>query len=82
MVLNGFDGTIISRLQSLDSWYSDLGNPSLPQIGLLNASGFMSGIVAGPLINFIDDRFGRRWGIRCASRSAPRRRSPQPPPSR
>jgi SP family sugar:H+ symporter-like MFS transporter len=59
------DGSIIAGLQALDPWHEDLGFPTATQIGLLNACGSFSGIVAGPLIAFIDERFGRRWGIRC-----------------
>ncbi|KAJ9107164.1 hypothetical protein QFC19_002824 [Naganishia cerealis] len=64
MILNGYDGSIIAGLQALDPWHEDLGFPSATQIGLLNACGSFSGILAGPLIAFIDERFGRRWGIR------------------
>lgn len=59
------DGSIIAGLQALDAWHEDLNFPTATQIGLLNACGSFSGIVAGPLIAFIDERFGRRWGIRC-----------------
>ncbi|KAJ9112677.1 hypothetical protein QFC22_006179 [Naganishia vaughanmartiniae] len=64
MILNGYDGSIIAGLQALDPWHEDLGFPTATQIGLLNACGSFSGILAGPLIAFIDERFGRRWGIR------------------
>jgi hypothetical protein len=59
------DGSIIAGLQALDAWHEDLNYPSATKIGLLNACGSFSGIVAGPLIAYIDERFGRRWGIRC-----------------
>ncbi|KAK4688562.1 hypothetical protein P7C73_g1534, partial [Tremellales sp. Uapishka_1] len=64
MILNGYDGTLISGLQALDAWHEDLGNPSALRIGLLNAVGFMSGLVVGPIITFIDETYGRKWGIR------------------
>lgn len=59
------DGSIIAGLQALDAWHEDLNYPTATKIGLLNACGSFSGIVAGPLIAYIDERFGRRWGIRC-----------------
>jgi hypothetical protein len=59
------DGTLISGLQTFDSWHEDLGNPSGALIGLLNACGAISGLIVGPIIAWIDETFGRRWGIRC-----------------
>ncbi|KAK1925411.1 putative hexose transport-related protein [Papiliotrema laurentii] len=64
MVLNGYDGTIISGLQAFDSWNADLGYPNGTKIGLLNACSQFSGLVVGPIIQYIDDTFGRKWGIR------------------
>jgi len=43
MVLNGYDGTLLSGLQALDPWYQDLGQPSAGRIGVLNAAGAISG---------------------------------------
>jgi SP family sugar:H+ symporter-like MFS transporter len=51
----------------MDSWNADLGNPNRTKIGLLNACGNMSGFVVGPIITWIDEKYGRKWGIRCES---------------
>jgi hypothetical protein len=59
------DGTIISGLQAMDPWQADLGYPNRTKIGLLNACGNMSGFVVGPIITWIDEKYGRKWGIRC-----------------
>jgi hypothetical protein len=59
------DGSLISGLQAFDAWHEDLGNPDGIGIGLLNASGAISGFVVGPIITYIDEKFGRKWGIRC-----------------
>ncbi|RXK37335.1 sugar transporter [Tremella mesenterica] len=64
MVLNGYDGTLISGLQAFDSWQEDLNYPTGARLGLLNAAGCISGFVVGPIISYIDDTFGRRWGVR------------------
>ncbi|ORY30799.1 putative hexose transport-related protein [Naematelia encephala] len=64
MVLNGYDGSVISGLQAFDSWHEDLGNPDGVKIGLLNATGSFSGLVVGPIITYIDEHLGRKWGIR------------------
>ena len=59
------DGTIISGLLNMDAWHRDLGNPNDSLIGLLNATSNIAGFVIGPVICWADDKFGRRWGIRC-----------------
>ncbi|OCF42858.1 sugar transporter [Kwoniella heveanensis CBS 569] len=64
MILNGYDGSLISGLQASDAWQADLGYPNGVKLGLLNAVGSFTGLAAGPIINFIDETFGRRWGIR------------------
>ena len=65
------DGTLISGLQAFGAWHDDLGDPDGALIGLLNAMGFISGFFVGPIITWIDETWGRKWGIRCMS----------PPPS-
>lgn len=65
MILNGYDGTLLSGLQALDPWHEDLGQPSASKIGVLNAAGAISGLVVGPFITWVNEGFGRRWGIRC-----------------
>ncbi len=59
------DGSLIAGLQAFDAWHSDLGNPDSVRIGLLNATGLLSGLFVGPVITYIDEHFGRKWGIRC-----------------
>ncbi|KAJ3784674.1 general substrate transporter [Lentinula aff. detonsa] len=64
MVLNGYDGSLVSGLQASDAWQADLGYPDGVRLGLLNAIGSISGLVVGPIITYIDENWGRRWGIR------------------
>ncbi|WVQ83711.1 hypothetical protein IAT38_005855 [Cryptococcus sp. DSM 104549] len=64
MVLNGYDGSLVSGLQASDAWQADLEYPSAARIGMLNSLGMISGFVVGPIIVYIDDNFGRKWGIR------------------
>lgn len=61
------EDSIIAGLQAFDAWHEDLGNPSPAQIGALNACPSISGLVVGPIIAYIDEHYGRRWGIRCES---------------
>ncbi|KAH7878439.1 putative hexose transport-related protein [Lentinula edodes] len=64
MVLNGYDGSLVSGLQASDAWQADLGYPDGVRLGLLNAIGSISGLFVGPIITYIDENLGRRWGIR------------------
>ncbi|WWC68331.1 uncharacterized protein I206_102256 [Kwoniella pini CBS 10737] len=64
MLLNGYDGSLISGLQASDAWQADVGYPNGVKLGLLNACGSFSGVVVGPIITYIDEVWGRRWGIR------------------
>lgn len=57
-----------SNLTSYDSiqWKDDIGlsDDDGVRLGFLNAIGYFAGFVIGPFIAYIDDNFGRRWGIR------------------
>ncbi|KAK8865576.1 hypothetical protein IAR55_000720 [Kwoniella newhampshirensis] len=64
MVLNGYDGSLVSGLQASEAWQADLDYPDGVRLGLLNAVGNIAGLVVGPLITYIDETHGRRWGIR------------------
>ncbi|KAL1405941.1 hypothetical protein Q8F55_007623 [Vanrija albida] len=68
MTLNGYDGSLIAGLQSFPAWRSDLGIDESGNagalVGLLNAAGPISGFVVGPFICWVDETFGRRWGVR------------------
>ena len=51
-------------MQASDAWFEDLGNPGGLRVGFLIAVSYISGLFAGPLIAYIDENLGRRWGIR------------------
>jgi hypothetical protein len=61
------DGSLIGGLQAFPSWQQDLGYPDGAKIGLLNACSPIAGLFVGPVIQHIDDNFGRKWGVRCQS---------------
>lgn len=61
------DGTLIAGLQAFPTWNEDLNYPAGARLGLLNAIGYIAGFFVGPVIAYIDDNFGRKWGIRCES---------------
>lgn len=61
------DGSLIAGLQASDAWQEDLNYPRGVRLGMLNAVGNIAGFVVGPVIAYIDEHWGRRWGIRCES---------------
>ncbi|KAL8277278.1 hypothetical protein RQP46_010347 [Phenoliferia psychrophenolica] len=62
--LVGFDSTIVGKLQGLSIWKSDLGHPNAAKIGLLNAMGYITSVLFGPVSGYVADRWGRRWPMR------------------
>ncbi|GAA5972899.1 hypothetical protein JCM11641_003993 [Rhodosporidiobolus odoratus] len=62
--LNGFDDGITGNLQAYPNWYTALDNPSSSDIGLLNASAYIAGLITAPAASYVADRWGRRWCIR------------------
>jgi sugar porter (SP) family MFS transporter len=60
---NGFDGTIMNGLQSVSYWESYFGNPAGPRLGLLNAVQPIGAIVGLPLVPYVADGRGRKFGI-------------------
>ncbi|WVO17095.1 hypothetical protein L204_104782 [Cryptococcus depauperatus] len=64
MVLNGYDSSLIAGLQASDAWQEDLDHPTGARLGMLNAVSNIAGLVVGPVIAYIDEHWGRRWGIR------------------
>ncbi|WVO17757.1 hypothetical protein L204_105455 [Cryptococcus depauperatus] len=64
MFLNGYEASLIGGLQASQSWQTDLGHPKGVRLGMLNAIVFIAGLVVGPIITFVNENWGRRWGIR------------------
>jgi hypothetical protein len=61
------EGNVIAGLQAFPAWQEDLNYPTGARLGALNACGQIAGLVVGPVIAYIDEHFGRKWGIRCES---------------
>lgn len=60
---NGYDGSMLNGLQSLDRWQEDLGHPTGHVLGAL-ANGVIFGGLLGTLVGpWINDKYGRRVGI-------------------
>ncbi|KAH8815185.1 MFS sugar transporter-like protein [Xylogone sp. PMI_703] len=60
---NGYDGSMMNGLQSLEQWRSYYHNPSPSQLGLLNCIMSVGSLVALSVSPYIADIFGRRVGV-------------------
>ncbi|CAH6721358.1 high-affinity glucose transporter Hxt2p [[Candida] jaroonii] len=62
---NGYDGSILNGLQSLDIWKQDLGeaNTRGQMLGALSNAMIFGSILGTPLAPYISDRYGRKMGI-------------------
>ncbi|KAK9468845.1 lactose permease [Lipomyces arxii] len=60
---NGYDGSMMNGLQSLSYWQEYFDHPSGSLLGLFNCIMSVGSIVALPLVPYISDVLGRKWGI-------------------
>ncbi|KAG6839926.1 hypothetical protein C0991_010315 [Blastosporella zonata] len=57
---NGYDGSMMNGLQSLEQWTSYFKNPTGGKLGLLNAIQNIGSLAAYPIAPYISDGLGRR----------------------
>ncbi|EIW78561.1 hexose transporter [Coniophora puteana RWD-64-598 SS2] len=57
---NGYDGSMMNGLQSLDQWRVAFNNPSGGMLGLLNAIQNIGGLAGYPFAPYVSDGIGRR----------------------
>ncbi len=57
---NGYDGSMMNGLQSLDLWESYFGYPTGGLLGLFNAIQSIGGFCSLPIAGGIADKYGRR----------------------
>ncbi|KAJ3575377.1 hypothetical protein NP233_g1138 [Leucocoprinus birnbaumii] len=60
---NGYDGSMMNGLQSLDQWNSAFGYPTGGKLGLLNAIQNIGSLAAYPVSPYVTDGLGRRSAI-------------------
>ncbi|KAG8929598.1 hypothetical protein FRC03_006385 [Tulasnella sp. 419] len=60
---NGYDGSMMNGLQTLDQWKSAFNYPKGSMLGLLNAIQNIGSILATPIAPYITDHWGRRSSI-------------------
>ena len=60
---NGYDGSMMNGLQTLDTWKNYFNNPQGSTLGIFNAIQSIGGIVGLPFAPILADRVGRRATI-------------------
>ncbi|QRV80018.1 Sugar (and other) transporter [Ceratobasidium sp. AG-Ba] len=60
---NGFDGSMMNGLQSVEQWKQYFGYPDSKQLGLFNAIQSIGALAATPFAPYVSDIFGRKPGI-------------------
>ncbi|KAG8726105.1 hypothetical protein FRC12_023704, partial [Ceratobasidium sp. 428] len=60
---NGFDGSMMNGLQSVQQWKDYFGHPDSKALGLFNAIQSIGALAATPFAPYISDIFGRKAGI-------------------
>ncbi|KAG7094644.1 hypothetical protein E1B28_005468 [Marasmius oreades] len=60
---NGYDGSMMNGLQSLDQWKNDFNHPGASMLGLLNAIQNIGSLAAYPFTPYVSDGLGRRRAI-------------------
>lgn len=62
-IVNGYDSSLISGLEAIPRWTSDLGLEDSSLLGLVIAAYAFGGLVAFFPAPWVIDKLGRRWGI-------------------
>ncbi|KAH8657899.1 general substrate transporter [Xylariales sp. PMI_506] len=57
---NGYDGSMMNGLQSLDEWKAYFNQPDASTLALLNAIQHVGQLLALPFVSTVCDRYGRR----------------------
>lgn len=60
---NGFDGSMMNGLQSVERWQQYFHNPTAKDLGLFNAIQSIGAFCAIPLAPYVSDGLGRKAGI-------------------
>ncbi|KAL2867824.1 hexose transporter protein [Aspergillus lucknowensis] len=60
---NGYDGSLMNGLQALDDWKASYNYPQGATLGLLAASLAIGSMLAIPVVPYVADSLGRRFGV-------------------
>ncbi|GME23976.1 putative hexose transporter protein [Neofusicoccum parvum] len=61
--INGYDGSLLNGLQTMDPWQEYFGHPTSARLGLFTAIQNIGGFVALFFSSYAADLFGRRIGV-------------------
>ncbi|KAM0333437.1 hypothetical protein ACHAQA_002099 [Verticillium albo-atrum] len=61
--INGYDGSLLNGLQTMEPWRAYFNYPQGHRLGLYTAIQNIGGAVALFFSSYIADKFGRRWGV-------------------
>jgi hypothetical protein len=68
---NGYDGSMVNGLQSLEIWQNYFGHPTGSLLGLFACIMSIGSLVALPIVPYTADILGRRWGVSQTSSMIP-----------
>lgn len=60
---NGYDGSLMNGLEAMSTWKRDYRNPHGGTLGLLAASISIGSMLSIPVVPYVADGLGRRYGI-------------------
>lgn len=60
---NGFDGSLLNGLQSIESWSPAMGHPTGHKLGALSNGTIFGCLISTPIAPYICDRWGRKKSI-------------------
>lgn len=63
LLIPGYDGSLMNGLEAIPSWNKSYHNPTGSTLGLLTAAMSMGSMLAIPVVPYIADILGRRFGI-------------------
>lgn len=61
--VNGYDGSLMNGLQSMEEWREYFGYPRGKMLGFVNAAQSVGGVVVLPFGGYLSDTLGRKWTL-------------------
>ncbi|KAF2459633.1 general substrate transporter [Lineolata rhizophorae] len=61
--INGYDGSLLNGLQTMDPWQEFFDHPEGSRLGLFTAIQNIGAVCALPFSSYLADLLGRRWGV-------------------
>ncbi|PSK33666.1 hypothetical protein C7M61_005276 [Candidozyma pseudohaemuli] len=58
--VNGYDGSLMNGLQSMEEWRDQFGHPQGTMLGFVNAAQSIGGVIVLPFAGYLADKLGRK----------------------